>query len=206
MSSKRVLVVGVLFVLAAGLMACVGCGGTQPKPPATVIGQEFDGAPCWVTKGCGCFFKDSDKTKYVCGVGSVGGTRNPGLAREAALGRARTEIARSLQVQVQSMLKDYQATTTGGEEFGKSAADEQHIVDVSKQITDMTLSGTEMVDSWISTSGTMYVLSRLDIEGFKDAVGRMNNLSESVRQAVVQRSDKAFAELDREVEAQRQGK
>lgn len=206
MSLKRILAVGGLFIVVAALAVCVGCGGTHSKPPATIISNEFDGAPCWVTKGCSCYFKDGDKNKQVCGVGSVGGTRNTGLAREAALGRARTEIARSLQIRVKALLKDYQATTTGGEQFGQAAADEQHITDTAKQVTDMTLSGTEMVDSWISSSGNLYVLARLDVEGFKDAVSRMNNLSENVRQAVIQRADKAFEELDLEIEAQAQGK
>jgi hypothetical protein len=191
-----------LFAVAVSLMVCSGCAATKPKPPATVVHEELAGAPCWVTKGGGCYFKEPDRAKYVCGVGSVGGTRNVGLAREAAMGRARTEIARSLAVRVASMLKDYQATTTGGAEFGTSAADEQHIVDVSKQITDMTISGTEIVDSWTSGTGTYYALCRLDVDGFKDAVRRMKNLSESVRQAVVDRADKAFEELDRATNGQ----
>ena len=195
-----------LFAVAVAVLVSAGCAGTKPPTPATAVHEELAGAPCWVTKGGSCYFKQQDKGKYICGVGSVGGTRNVGLAREAALGRARTEIARSLSVRVASMLKDYQATTTGGAEFGTSAADEQHITDVSKQITDMTLSGTEIVDSWVSSSGTYYALSRLDIDGFKDAVHRMNNLSEAVRQAVVERADKAFEELDRATDGQAEGK
>jgi hypothetical protein len=94
------------------------------------------------------------------------------------------------------MLKDYQATTTGGEEFGTAAADEQHIVDVSKQITNFTLSGTEHRDTWISNSGTWYALVVLDLDKFEDSVGKMNNLSESIRKAVQERAAKAFDELD----------
>lgn len=195
-----------LFAMAASVMVCLGCAATKPKSPATVMHEELAGAPCWVTKGAGCYFKEPDRAKYVCGVGSVGGTRNVGLAREAALGRARTEIARSLAVRVTSMLKDYQATTTGGAEFGTSSADEQHIVDVAKQITDMTISGTEIVDSWTSSSGTYYALCRLNVDGFKDAVRRMTSLSESVRQAVVERADKAFEELDRATNGQAETK
>jgi hypothetical protein len=202
MTLKRTLILLGAAAMTAALFLCVGCGGSQAKAPATVIANELDGAPCWVTKGGSCYGKDGDKAKFVWGVGSVAGTRNVGLAREAALGRARTDIARSLQTRVEAMLKDYQATTTGGEQFGTAAADDQHIVDVSKQITDLTLSGTEMVDSWISSSGAFWVLARLDVDGFKDAVGRMNQLNEAVRQAVVERADKAFSELDKEIEAQ----
>jgi hypothetical protein len=196
-----------LFAMSVAVLVGSGCAGTRPKPAATVVREELAGAPCWVAKGGSCYFKnDAERAKYICGVGSVGGTRNVGLAREAAMGRARTEIARSLAVRVTSMLKDYQATTTGGVEFGTSAADEQHITNVSKQITDMTLSGTEIVDSWTSDSGSYYTLCRLDVDGFKDAVRRMKDLSESVRQAVVDRADKAFEELDRATNGQADGK
>ncbi|MBK8015296.1 MAG: hypothetical protein IPK20_00430 [Betaproteobacteria bacterium] len=148
MTLKRILSVAVTataLILVA--LLCAGCGGAKENVPVSSPSNEFDGAPCWVTKSGHCIDKEGEKAKFVYGVGSVAGTRNTGLARDAALGRARTDIARSLQTRVAAMLKDYQATTTGGEDFGKAAADEQHIVDVAKQITDLNVSGTEMVDS-----------------------------------------------------------
>jgi uncharacterized protein (DUF2252 family) len=172
--NRRFLGTCALFVMAVAALVGSGCAGTRPKPPATVVREELAGAPCWVTKAGGCNYKEAERAKFIFGVGSVGGTRNVGLAREAAMGRARTEIARSLAVRVTSMLKDYQSTTTGGAEFGTSAADEQHITDVSKQITD--------------------------------TVRRMTALSEAVRQAVVDRADKAFEELDRATNGQADSK
>jgi len=188
--------------LALSLVAAAGCAST-PEPPGNLVRDELAGAPEWVRKGCSHAWEDEDD-KRICGVGSMGGTRNAGLARAGATARARTEIARTLQVQVESMLKDYQATTTGGQEFGRAAADDQHVTDVSRQITEMTLSGTEMVDSWISDSGTFYALVALDVERFKDAVGRMENLSEGVRRAVIERADEAFEDLDRQLELRRE--
>jgi hypothetical protein len=114
------------------------------------------------------------------------------------MGRGRTEIARTLQVQVKSMLKDYQSTTTGGEAFGQAANDEQHIEDVSKQITDTTLTGSELRKTWISNPGTLYVLMCVDLQKFKDALSNMSQLNEQVRAAVVERADKAFEALDKE--------
>jgi hypothetical protein len=183
-----------VITVSAGLMAC-SKKAPEPKPMEEVMGGEFKGAPDWVTKGCSIYFK-AKGTPMLCGVGSTSGSRNISLMRTAATARARTEIARSLQVKVKSMLKDYQATTTGGQEFGTAAADEQNITDVSKQITDMTLSGTELIDTWISPNGTFYALVAMDVDKFKDAVGKMGTLSESVRKAVEDRADKAFGELD----------
>ena len=153
-------------------------------------------------ESCRVYWDDDEG--LICGVGSASGSRNVSLMRTTAIGRGRTEISRTLSTQVKAMLKDYASTTTGGQEFGRDANDEQHIVDVSKQITDMSLSGTEMADSWISQTGTYYALVALDGEKFSDAVSRMDQLSESVRRAVVERAEASFSELNEEIENERQ--
>jgi hypothetical protein len=124
----------------------------------------------------------------------VAGQTNIALARSDAEGRARTELARSLQTRVKAMLKDYQAATTGG--ANNASASEQHIEDVSKQITDTTLAGTRLEDTWISNSGTFWALVVLDVDAFRDGIKGMNQLDDKTRAAIVQRADRAFAELD----------
>lgn len=199
MKATKSFILMLVAIFIAGSVFVVGCASTTgPKAIDTLMGQEMDGAPDWV-KGKGCSDK---KGKAICGVGSIGGTRNVSLAREAAIERARVQIARTLDDKVTAMLKDYQATTTGGQEFGTSAADEQHVRDVSKTITDMTLSGTEFIDSWVSNTGTYYALVSLDVEKFKEMVNKIYTLSESVRKAVIERADKAFSELDSEIDKQ----
>ena len=174
---------------AAFAFACSSGGDTSE------VQGEFAGAPAWVVQGCSAYWGD-DGGARVCGVGSMGGTKNIGLARTAAIGRARTEIARSLQTKVKAMLKDYQATTTGGEEFGTAAADEQYIEDVSKQISSMDLSGTSLQDTWMSPSGTLYALVALDVDTFNESMAEMKNLSESIRKAVQERAEDSFRELE----------
>lgn len=198
MSPSRSTIVFRAVGLAGWLVAVAGCTHQPPRTLSGVAAAELAGAPCWVSQGGACLHKDSAKPRFVYGVGSVTGTRDAGLAREAALARARTGIARTLQTQVRAMLKDYQSTSTGGPGFAIEASDDQHITDVSRQITDLTLSGTELTDSWVSRGGTVYALCRLDVDGFKGTVQRMGELSEAVRKAVIERADKAFEELDRE--------
>jgi len=183
-----------MFAVALEFGACSG-KTPEPQPIEKVIGGELKGAPAWVTKRCGTYYK-AKGTPMVCGVGSAGGSRNVSLMRETAEARARMALARSLQVTGKAMLKDYQATTTGGQDFGTAAADEQNITDVSKQITDMTLTGTELQDTWVSLNGTFYALVAMDVDKFKDSVSKMGNLSDSVRKAVSERADKSFEELD----------
>ena len=185
----------IYFVSVIFLLVFSACGSTDKKT-GDAVKNEFDGAPKWV-------LGSSSTPQQICGVGSAAGSRNVSMMRTSAMGRGREEIARMLELKVQSMLKDYQATTTGGEDFGKAANDEQHIVDVAKQITDITLSGTEQKESWISDSGTFYVLMCADLEKFKNSVNNMSQLSESVRKAVTERADKAFDELSKEIEAQK---
>ncbi len=195
--SRATLIVAILFSLAS-----FGCA-SDPEPTAQQqlgpMAGELANAPDWVTKGCGAFWGDDDAS-MLCGVGIAGGSRNHALMKTTAQGRGRTAIARSLDLHVKAMLKDYQSTTTGGEEYGTNAADEQHIVDVSKQLTDMDLVGVEQRDMWISPSGNFHILMVYDSEKFSDAVSGMRNLSEDIRRAVIERADASFRELDEELE------
>jgi hypothetical protein len=186
---SRILVCGVIIACAAAF----ACASTHDADAPTE--GPLAGAPDWVLKGCSAFWGDDDGAR-ICGVGSMSGTRNISLARTAAIGRARTEIARSLETKVKAMLKDYQSTTTGGEQFGKAANDEQHIEDVSKQISQTTLSGTTLQETWVGPDDTLFVLVAMDYENFNDAVAQMTQLSENVRRAVQERAKASFEELD----------
>jgi hypothetical protein len=68
----------------------------------------------------------------------------------------------------------------------------------------MTISGTVQKEIWVSKNGIYYVLVTLDIEKFKNIVQNMHSLPESVRKAVVERADKAFKELDVEIDKQKE--
>jgi hypothetical protein len=190
----------VVLVAALALVSCAHEEKSQTVAPdkgafaGELVDANGQAAPKWVTNPGQ--YKLEGGAKAVCGEGSMKGTRNISLAQSDADGRARTAIARALEVKVKSMLKDYQATTTGGAEFGKSANDEQHIEDVSKQITNQTINGSEPMETWISSQSTLHRLVCIDVEKFKGIINGMGQLSEAVRKAVVQRADKAFAELD----------
>jgi hypothetical protein len=195
-------------IVSVCLFVCslAACGGAPPPPaktppagpPPSAAQAELNGAPKWVLMGCGAFF--GEKKNVVCGVGVAAGMGdNVALARTAAQGRGRTEIARSLRVRVKSMLKDYQQVAAAQ---GK-AASEQLVEDTAKQVTDVTLSGTRLQDMWVSASGTYYVLMVLDVDAFRSSIKDMKQLDEAVRAAIVQRAERSFAELDAEVEGKK---
>jgi hypothetical protein len=178
-----------LFTLCL-LLGAFGSGCASSPAGSPALDPELEGAPAWVIRGC------PGGENRICGVGSASGMQNSALRRTAAIGRARTEIARNLQVRVVALLKDYASTTAGERDLRATSDDEQHIVDVSKQITNMTLAGTEIMDTWISGSSTYYALVTLDVDKFSHTVSRMNQLSESVRSAVTERAEDAFGDLE----------
>ncbi len=188
-------------ILTSSLVACGGAPTTEVKAPdqGSFAGELVDAsgkpAPQWVTAPAS-YKKDGDGNKLVCGEGSIGSTANLNLAQSASADRARTSLARMLDVKVKSMIKDYQATTTGGAQFKSGANDEQMVVDASKQITERSLSGTEVTDTWISKTSTLHSLVCLNLEKFKGLLSGMQTLDEGIRRAVEQRADKAWQEID----------
>jgi hypothetical protein len=95
------------------------------------------------------------------------------------------------------MLKDYQSAAQGGP--GGKTASEQYIEDTSKQITDITIGGTRLEDTFVTDSGTFWALVVLDVQPFKDSLGQMKDLDEQVRAGIVERADRSFMMLDSEL-------
>ena len=56
-----------------------------------------------------------------------------------------------------------------------------------------------IIDHWTDSSdGTVYALARLDIEGFKNSLEKMKELSAEVRDFVRKNAEKAFDKLEAE--------
>jgi hypothetical protein len=181
---------GILSLAFCGML--LACGG--PQKPNEQLKAEMKGLPKWALGKCQEGLKNKD---LLCASGSMQGTGNINLARAGAEGRARTELARTLQVRVKAMLKDYQATTQGGPD--NQSASEQHVEDVSKQITEMTLSGSRVEDTYVNEeTGTFWTLVVLDPDSFKDSVKKAEGLNDRLRSHIIQRADQAFRDLDDE--------
>lgn len=184
----------VLGILAGIALAATACGGAAKQTTGRTFAATMEDAPDWTRKGCAAF--SGEKRKWVCGVGSMEGTNNLSLCRTTAMARGRTEIARELNLRVKAMVKDYQRSVTGGGAMHVAADDEQYAADVAKQITDISLSGTHLEDTWFSEDGHCFALMVLDVDGFRDAVAGAAGLDKSVRDYVVRNAEKAFQELD----------
>jgi len=173
----------IMLLLGTGLLL-PGCGGGDEveTAPDTYIAEELQGAPEWVIKGSGT---DSDK---IYGLGSFTGSKDVGLARDTALARARNDIVLRIQAEVRSLLESYQATTTGGSDYGDSVNDEQHVENMIAQVAKMDISGAGMEEMWISSTNTMWVLAAVDIEEFSRKVNEMTQLNEQIREDIVERA------------------
>jgi hypothetical protein len=175
------------------MVACGGSGKDAETPAngkttTQSMNEALADAPDWVRGDCRDAFKGQP---VLCGVGAVSGVSSPSLARNAAMARGRTEIARYLQVEVKSVLTDYQAA--------KGGVVEQQIEDQSKQITEMTLSGTRMAKYWVGKDGTYYALIALELEAYSSAIQGAQNIEPPLRDALVDRARKSFSARDTEV-------
>ncbi len=147
---------GLISIALALTMLLVGCSGTDEIKQATAD----------------CVFPDSPTAAapgWICDEPVVGiAVSAVGVAEKSAAGHsfmknmaatdARVQLAQSMKVHVQNMVKQY-AETTG-------AADAETVdrvnSSVTKQITDATLVGTKIFKTRTSPNGTLYVLLGMD--------------------------------------------
>jgi len=165
---------GSLLVLT--VVAFMGCSGPAAKISPEYKQSGLAGAPQWV-------LQPPADGKIVAAIGSA--EHSPGginFQRTEAMANARNEIAKILNVKVKNLFEKFERSSGVGKDitFDKVASD------VTKQITNTTLSGSVQKDIWVSGDGTMYVLVMLDSK-LADAV------KEGTRSAM--KNDKALYQI-----------
>ncbi|MDL1964678.1 MAG: LPP20 family lipoprotein [Deltaproteobacteria bacterium] len=183
MKTKKIIIGFV--VLALGLFIVAGC--------ATTPTMEAKG-PDWIWKGSGAF-EDAEIGKIFYGVGIASGIKNKALARSAADDRARAEIAKTLEIYVAVLSKDYMASTTAGDMSDSS--EEQHVEQALKTFAKTTLHGALIVDRWMDPNdGAFYSLCKLDLFSFNEALDKNKELDSKVRDYVRNNSEKLHKQLE----------
>ena len=165
-----------LTLAAAGLAA--GCASTEP---AIAGAPDWFGAP---TKGCGT------------AVAKMHG--NLGLAQTTAIDRARVQLSKNLNVEVQGLLKDYQDT---GESDGKDF-NEEKTTNVIRTLVDRDLSGSFPVQGKL-IGNQFYSMVCMDPEYYGKMFDQMASLSQKDRAALKARADAAHDELKEAVATKR---
>ncbi|MEE2785990.1 MAG: hypothetical protein VX589_01540 [Myxococcota bacterium] len=170
-----------LFALSVFALGMIGCGGQQVAPLV-----EMDTMPEW-----------AKNPKPTCGVGIVKYRGNLGLARTTAIARGRDELARSLVVKVEGLIKDYNAQ---GAENEKDFTEEDTTT-VSRQLVDQMLVGTPVAEFTVSQDVPQqaYALVCMEAAAIGNAFDNMKRLSEKSRTALKARAFKEFADLDKQL-------
>jgi len=179
-------------LLSLGLIGAItGCSNNQPKPDVNMCTIDGSQAPSWVCDG-GAMMEG--------GIFAVGSAEKSPLGisfqRTEAMSAARDELARQIKIKVKNMFKQFQATTG----IGDAQTADKATQNVSKQVTQATLSGSKLMKTWVSPKGTMYVLVGMaDPKAVQQEVKNAVKTSLKNNQALWQ---KFLAEkADRELEA-----
>lgn len=179
-----------VLAVALGLVGCAGGGsgtGSRPKPKSAV--EVLADAPSWVTQGCRAHWPDEEeRRRVVCGVGSAPPHRNRVRARTTAIARARSEIARSLQVTIEDMVR--LAERDG------STGPEEELDTLVHQLSTASLQGCQVESVWRSETGEVHALVSLGVDRVAGTVRSAPAIAPPVRERIAERAEEAFAELD----------
>jgi len=128
----------ILLVLAVGV-AFMACGS---KPAAAGSASDI---PPWLN--------DFPPEDAIWGIGSAKQS-SPQMSMTTAEARARVAIARQLQTKVQAMFTDYNLDAGNVRNQANSSLQE----DVSRQITNMDVTGARPIQRWQGKDGTWWFL------------------------------------------------
>jgi hypothetical protein len=94
------------------------------------------------------------------------------MQRTVAMGAARDELARQMEVKVKNMLESWTRTTGAGD----AQTYEANIANVSRQVSNTTLQGSKQLNRWVTPDGTLVLLV-----GMSDAAQIKDNIKTSLR-------------------------
>jgi hypothetical protein len=134
-----------ILIISVLAFALIGCGKQEPKQQ--LADPCFVGAPSWVLN-----------PTVEGGLAAVGSAAKSAagmqFTRDAAMANARSELARMIDVKVNTMMKDFTQVTG----VGDAQTVDKVTSSVSKQIASQSLQGTAQKEIWMSPCGELYVL------------------------------------------------
>ena len=182
-------------LIASFVVSLVGCKATAPvaqkRPDCTFPDNPSEAAPDWIC---------NEQLEGVT-VGAVGVHEKTGAGvqfqKDQATAAARVNLAQTMKVHVQNMIKQF-AQTTGS---GASETVDKVNSSVSKLVTKETISGSRMFKSTTNSKGTMYVFVGLDAQladkAVKDVVKTSMNNDKALWQQF--QAKKGFDEMASEI-------
>lgn len=185
-STLMMIALGVAAMLIAG-----GCNRNVKKIEDEALKEELKNAPEWVLSG------DEDELFSAVGAARIG-KGGFQFARTEAMAQGRGELARQVAVKVKSLVNSFVQQTGIGDEQTLDSFSKQ----VSKLVTDETLSGSREKDIWVSPGSEVYVLMVLDPEVVQASLKRQveAGFRQNSTQWQAYQAQNGNAELDREIE------
>ncbi|MBT8341663.1 MAG: LPP20 family lipoprotein [Desulfatitalea sp.] len=154
--------VPVLFIaVTVVVIGLAGCGRNVKQVANEAMEKEFENAPEWVLSG------SPDEAFAAVGSAHIG-KGGMQFARTEAMSHGRGELARQVAVKVKGLVNSFSQQIGIGGDQTLDAFSKQ----VSKLVTDETLSGSRQKDLWISPSSDVYVLMVLDKADVQASVRR----------------------------------
>ncbi|MEM9177817.1 MAG: hypothetical protein AAGC67_21635 [Myxococcota bacterium] len=186
---------GIAIGLALATIALAAACTTPPAatsryatPPTKTA--SLASAPAWLVSGCRAHWSDPARAeRIVCGVGSAPAHRNRVAARETAIARGRAEIARSLEVTIESLVR---LVDRGG--------DDGDLDTIVHQLSSTSMRGVQLEEVWRAESGETYALVSLDVARIEETVRDTPRLPPADRASLAARAAAAFAALDADAE------
>ncbi len=129
---------------------------------------------------------------FVYGVGQAT-MQNPSLAKTVAAQRAREEVAAAMNIKVETLVKDFMQESGVGERaealgFAQS---------VSKGVTDATLNGAMIKETYLGRDGTYFVLVEYSLDDARQAALDSARQEEALWNEF--KADQGFEALEREI-------
>jgi predicted small lipoprotein YifL len=138
--------------LTAVVLTVTACGSSS-----AVVSKGPDNTPEWLN--------DFPPEDVIWGIGTAKQS-SPSMSMTTAEARAKTAIARQLSTKVQAMFTDYNLDAGNVKNQANSSLQE----DVSRQITNMDVSGARPIKRWQAPDGTWWYLVELKKSDAKKTV------------------------------------
>ncbi len=141
----------IILVLSGVVMAALaGCAG--PKVSGTTEERESRDMPEWA-------LQPPEMEGMLYGVGQAK-KQNPSLAKTVAAQRAREEIAATIKIKVERLVKDFMQESG----VGQRAQALEFTSAVSKGVTDATLTGSLIKEAYLAKDGTYFILVEYSLD------------------------------------------
>ena len=188
---KKIILKSLLVISLISVMF-TGCSNKKEMISKEYNDLELKDAPQWVLM--------PEVKGYIAEVGSaaLNEAKDISFQREEAMAGARANMVKQIEIKVDTMFKSFKAATGSGKDstFDKSSES------VSKQLATRTLNGSIVKETWISRSGTMYVLMIVDTKSVSSQMETSIKTSFKNDKALYQKflASKAQGELEQELE------